>query len=261
MIPVNEPLLNGNEKKYLNECIDTGWVSSDGPFVKQFEEDVSSYIGRKYATACSSGTGALDIAVSALNLHKGDEVIMPTFTIISCAQSLVKNGIKPVLIDSDLKTFNMVVEDIERKITDKTKAIMIVHVFGITVDIDPILELAKKYSLNIIEDAAQMYGQEYKGKKCGSFGDVSIFSFYPNKQITTGEGGMVLCDDNDINNRAKSFRNLCFGEDRFIHRELGYNYRMTNMQAALGVAQLERIGSVVTKKNGLGKNIMNYCKI
>jgi len=147
----------------------------------------------------------------------------------------------------------MVVEDIERKITDKTKAIMIVHVFGITVDIDPILELAKKYSLNIIEDAAQMYGQEYKGKKCGSFGDVSIFSFYPNKQITTGEGGMVLCDDNDINNRAKSFRNLCFGEDRFIHRELGYNYRMTNMQAALGVAQLERIGSVVTKKKWIGK--------
>lgn len=253
MIPVNTPLLNGNEKKYLNECIDTGWISSEGPFVKRFENELANYVGRKYATSCSSGTAALDIAVSALNLHKEDEVIMPSFTIVSCAQALVKQGVKPVLVDSDLKTFNMIIEDIESKITSKTKAIMIVHIFGLTVDIDPILNLAKKYNLRVIEDAAQMLGQEYKSKKCGSFGDISIFSFYPNKQITTGEGGMVLCDDEQLDKRAKSFRNLCFGDDRFIHEELGYNYRLTNIQAALGVAQLEQIDKVVEKKRWIGE--------
>ncbi len=252
MVPVNTPLLNGNEKKYLNECIDTGWISSEGPFIKRFEKEMADYVGRKYATTCTSGTAALDIAVSSLDLQKGDEVIMPSFTIISCAQALIKQGIKPVLVDSNLDTFNMIVEDIEAKITAKTKAIMIVHIFGLTVDIDPILNLAKKYNLKVIEDAAQMQGQEYKGRKCGSFGDVSIFSFYPNKQITTGEGGMVLCDDEELDKRAKSFRNLCFGEDRFIHEELGYNYRMTNMQAALGVAQLEQIDKIVEKKRYTG---------
>ena len=260
MIPVNEPLLNGNEKKYLNECIDTGWISSEGPFVKKFEKEMAKYTGRKFATACVNGTAALDIAVSALCLQKGDEVIMPSFTIISCAQALIKQGVKPVLVDSDLKTFNMKVEDIEAKITSKTKAIMIVHVFGLTVDMDPVLELANRYNLKIIEDAAQMHGQDYKGKKCGSFGDVSIFSFYPNKLITTGEGGMVLCNDEGLDIRMKSLRNLFFGGDRFIHEELGYNYRMTNMQAALGVAQLERIDELVAKKRWIGKTYNNLLK-
>jgi perosamine synthetase len=253
MVPVNEPLLNGNEKKYLNECIDTGWISSEGPFVKRFEYEMANYVGRKYATAVTSGTAALDIAVSALELKDGDEVIMPSFTIISCAQALVKQGVKPILVDSHLDTFNMQVEVLEAKITLKTKAIMIVHIFGLTVDVDPILELAKKYNLKVIEDAAQMHGQEYKGRKCGSFGDISIFSFYPNKHITTGEGGMVLCDDETLDKRAKCLRNLCFGKDRFIHDELGYNYRMTNMQAALGVAQLERIDEIITKKRWVGE--------
>ncbi len=252
-IPVNAPLLDGNEKKYLQECINTGWISSQGPFVKRFEEDVASYVGRGFATACSSGTAALDIAVSALKLKNGDEVIMPSFTIISCAQALVKQGVKPVLVDSDLQTFNMKVEDIEAKITPKTKAIMIVHIFGLTVDVDPIIDLAKKYDLKIIEDAAQMLGQEYKGRKCGSFGDISVFSFYPNKQVTTGEGGMVLCDDKELDKRAKGLRNLCFTQDRFVHEELGYNYRMTNLQAALGVAGLEKIEKIVEKKRWIGK--------
>lgn len=252
MVPVNEPLLNGNEKKYLNECIDTGWISSEGPFIKRFEKDMVSYVGRKYATACANGSAALDIAVAALGLQEGDEVIMPSFTIISCAQSLVTKGIKPILVDSDLKTFNMTVADIEARISTKTKAIMIVHIYGLCVDIDPILALAEKYKLKVIEDAAQMHGQDYKGKKCGSFGDISIFSFYPNKQITTGEGGMVLTDDENLDARAKSLRNLCFTSDRFIHEELGWNYRMTNMQAALGVAQLEQIDKVVEKKRHIG---------
>ena len=253
MVMVNEPLLDGNEKKYLNECIDTNWISSEGPFVKTFENKMARYVGRKYATACTSGTAALDIAVSALELQKGDEVIMPSFTIISCAQALTKLGIKPVLVDSKYDTFNMEVKDIESKITPKTKAIMIVHVFGLTVDVDPILNLAKKYKLRVIEDAAQAIGQTYKNKQCGSFGDISIFSFYPNKHITTGEGGMVLCDDDLLDKRSKSLRNLCFGDQRFIHDEIGFNYRMTNMQAALGVAQLERIDQIVEKKKWIGK--------
>jgi perosamine synthetase len=256
MIPVNSPLLAGNEKKYLNECINTGWISSEGPFVKKFENNMASYIGRKYATACANGSAAIDIAVRALELKAGDEVIMPTFTIISCTQSLVNHGVTPVLIDSDYKTFNINVEEIESKITSKTKAIMIVHIFGLTTDVDPIITIAKKHNLKIIEDAAEVIGQNYKGQKCGSFGDISTFSFYSNKHITTGEGGMVLTDDKNLDDRAKSLRNLCFTSDRFIHEEIGFNYRLTNMQAALGVAQLEQIEDIIIKKRWIG-NIYN----
>jgi len=255
-IPVNEPLLNGNEKKYINECIDSGWISSEGPFIEKFEKNMSRYLGRRYAVACSSGTAALDLVVDALDLKKDDEVIMPSFTIISCAQGLVKKGVVPVLIDSNLKTFNMNVDEIESKITSKTKAIMLVHIFGLSVDVDPILELANKYNLKIIEDAAEMLGQEYKGRKCGGFGDISILSFYPNKQVTTGEGGMVLCNDIKLYERSKYYRNMCFTEDRFIHEDLGYNYRMTNMQAAIGLAQLEKIDDIVTKRRWVG-NLYN----
>lgn len=255
MIPVNEPLLNGNEKKYLNECIDTGWISSEGPFIKKFEEGMANYVGRKYAVAVTNGTAALEMAVEALGIGKGDEVIMPSFTIISCAQAVVKAGAKPVLVDSEYDSFNMKVEEIEAKITSNTKAIMVVHIYGLPVDMNPILELAKKYNLKIIEDAAEMHGQTYNGKMCGSFGDISIFSFYPNKHITTGEGGMVLMDDEKLHERCKSLRNLCFSSDgnkRFIHEELGWNLRMTNIQAAIGVAQLERIDEFVAKKRWIG---------
>lgn len=256
MIPVNEPLLDGNEKKYLLECVDTGWISSDGPFVKRFEKDMAGFVGRSYGVACANGSAALDIAVKALGFAPGDEVIMPSFTIISCAQSLVTQGIVPVFVDSDFSTFNMQVADIEAKITPKTKGIMMIHIYGLTVDVAPVLALAKKYNLKVIEDAAQMHGQEYKGKKCGSFGDVSIFSFYPNKPVTTGEGGMVLTDDPEIFQRCQMLRNLGFAaepEKRFIHEELGWNYRMTNMQAALGVAQLEKMASIVQKKRWIGR--------
>lgn len=252
MIMVNEPLLSGNEKKYLTECIDTNWISSEGPFVEKFEKQMAQYVGRKYATACSNGTAALEIAARALNLREGDEVIMPSFTIISCAQALTNLGVKPVLIDSAFDTFNMKVEDVESRITSKTAAIMIVHIYGITVNVDPILMLAKKYNLRVIEDAAEVIGQTYKDQRCGSFGDISIFSFYPNKHITTGEGGMVLSDNLELDQRAKKLRNLCFSEQRFIHDEIGFNYRMTNMQAALGVAQLERIEQIVDKKRLIG---------
>lgn len=254
MIPVNEPLLNGNEKKYLNECIDTGWISSEGPFVKRFEDEFAILTNKKYAVAVCNGTAALELAIECLGITKHDEVIMPAFTIISCASAIIKAGAKPVLIDADINTWNMNVNDIEAKITSKTKAIMVVHIYGLPVDMDPVLELAKKYKLKIIEDAAEAHGQTYKGKPCGSFGDVSIFSFYPNKLITTGEGGMVLCDDEVLYEKLKSLRNLCFtANKRFVHENLGWNMRMTNLQAAIGCAQLERWNESIARKREIGK--------
>lgn len=263
MVPVNEPLLNGNEKKYLNECIDTGWISSEGPFIKQFEAGMAQYVERKYAVAVTNGTAALEMAVAALGLVHGDEIIMPTFTIISCGQAIAKAGLKPVLIDCEYDTFNMKVEDIETKITPRTKAIMVVHLYGLPVNMNPILDLSRKYNLKIIEDAAEMHGQTYEGKKCGSFGDISIFSFYPNKHITTGEGGMVLTDDETLFRNCQSLRNLCFSADpdqRFIHENLGWNLRMTNIQAALGVAQLERIEEFIAKKRWIGQQYQKLLK-
>lgn len=257
-IPVNQPLLNGNEKKYLNECIDSGWISSEGPFVKQFEDNLSEYVGRKYAIAVSNGTAAIDAVIEAFGFNPGDEIIMPTFTIISCINQIIRSGVIPVLIDSDINTWNMDVEKIESRITKNTKAIMIVHIYGLPVDVDPILNLAKKYNLKIIEDAAEMHGQTYKNKACGSFGDVSVFSFYPNKHITTGEGGMILTDDEELYEKCKSLRNLCFKpEKRFVHDYLGWNLRMTNLQAAIGLAQLERIDEFVEKKRKMGE-MYNY---
>lgn len=253
-IPVNTPLLNGNELKYVTECIETGWISSEGPFITKFEENFSNYIGCNYGIAVSNGSAALDIAIRALNIGAGDEVIMPAFTIISPAQSVVTEGATPVLVDSDPNTWNMDVTQIEAKITPKTKAILVVHIYGLPVDMDPILLLAKKYNLKVIEDAAEMHGQTYKGKMCGSFGDISIFSFYPNKHITTGEGGMILTNDKKLANRCKKLRNLCFEPNgpRFVHYELGWNYRMTNLQAALGLAQLEQINNFISIKREMG---------
>ena len=253
-IPVNEPLLNGNEKKYLCECIDTGWISSEGPFVKEFEEKMAARVSRRSGVAVTHGTAALEVAVQALDLHEGDEVIMPTFTIISCAEAVVRVGAKPVLVDCDAQTFNMCAEDVEKRITENTKAIMIVHLYGLPVDVDPILEIANKYNLKVIEDAAEMHGQTYKGRPCGSFGNISIFSFYPNKHITTGEGGMVLTDDEALYERCKRIRNLCYEpERRYQHHELSGNYRFTNLQAAVGLAQLERLDEFVEKKRYIGK--------
>ncbi len=253
-IPVNTPFFSGNEEKYLLECIRTGWISSEGPFIKQFEEKFASYIGRKEGIAVANGSGALDIAIQALRIGSGDEVIMPTFTIISPAQSVVRAGAIPVLVDSDPVTWNMDVFQIESKITSKTKAILVVHIYGLPVDMDPIIELCNRYNLKLIEDAAEMHGQTYNGKKCGSFGDISTFSFYPNKHITTGEGGMVMVDDPDLAERCRKLRNLAFEPKgrRFIHHELGWNYRMTNMQAALGLAQLEKIEDHVLLKRKTG---------
>lgn len=253
-VPVNEPLLDGNEKRYLIECIETGWISSEGPFVSQFESKFAARVGRKYGVAVANGSVALDVAIVAVDLKKGDEVIMPTFTIISCAAAIVRAGATPVLVDSDPITWNMDVNHVKSKITKKTKAIMVVHIYGLPVDMDPILSLAKKHGLKVIEDAAEMHGQTYRHKPCGSFGDISTFSFYPNKHITTGEGGMIVTDDPKIAERCQSLRNLCFQpKRRFVHEELGWNYRFPNLLAAVGLAQLERLPLFVTRKRSMGQ--------
>ena len=254
LIPVNEPLLDGNEQKYLAECITTGWISSEGPFVKRFESEFADRVDRKYGIAVSNGSGALDIAIAALGIGRGDEVILPTFTIISCAAAIVRAGATPVVVDADPVTWNMDISQIETKITPRTKAIMVVHIYGLPVDMDEILRLAAKYGLLVIEDAAEMHGQTYRDRPCGSFGDLSTFSFYANKHITTGEGGMLVTDDPEIAERCRSLRNLCFEpQQRFVHQELGWNLRMSNLHAAVGVAQLERLDEFVARKRAMGR--------
>lgn len=253
-IPVNTPLLDGNEGRYLQACIESGWISSDGPFVREFEARMAARVNRRHGIAVCNGSMALDAAIAALGIQPGDEVIMPTFTIISCAAAVVRAGAKPVLVDSDPRTWNMDVSRIEERITPRTKALMVVHIYGLPVDMAPVLELAKRYGLFVIEDAAQMHGQTYRQAPCGSFGTLSTFSFYPNKHITTGEGGMIVTDDDDLAERLRSLRNLCFQPPRrFVHEELGWNLRMTNLQAALGLAQLERLDEFVARKRQMGR--------
>lgn len=260
-IPVNEPVFGGNEKKYLIKCIDSGWISSESPLVEKFEKKFAKKIGRKYAIAVTNGTSALDAAVEALGIQKGDEVIIPTFTIISSVLQIVRSGAKPILVDSDPVTWNMDVNQIEKKISKKTKAIMAVHIYGLPLDLKPILKICKKYGLKLIEDAAEMIGQKYNGDMCGSFGDISTFSFYSNKHITTGEGGMILTNNANLAENCRNLRNLCFNpKKRFIHNKLGWNLRMTGMQAAVGLAQLENLNKIVKKKRWIGNCYNNLLK-
>jgi perosamine synthetase len=260
-IPVNEPLLDGNERKYLLECLDTGWISSEGPFVERFEQEFADRAGRRHGVAVSNGSVALDAAVAALDIGPGDEVIMPAFTIISCAAAVARAGALPVLVDSDPVTWNMDVGQIGARITPRTRAIMPVHIYGLPVDMDPLLALAERHGLAVIEDAAEMHGQTYKGRPCGSFGTLSTFSFYPNKHVTTGEGGMIVTDDARLAERCRGLRNLCFQSGRrFVHEELGWNLRMTNLQAALGVAQLERLDAHLRIKRDMGKSYNRLLK-
>jgi perosamine synthetase len=270
MIPVNEPLIGDRELEYVSECVRTGWVSSAGRFIEEFEGKWAAYCGRKYGVAVSNGTAALQIAVATLGLRPGDEVIMPTFTIISCALAVVYAGGLPVLVDSDPRSWTMDVNQIARKITPRTKAIMPVHIYGHPADMDPILELAESHGLAVIEDAAEAHGAQYLvgrhatesvWRRCGSFGTLSCFSFYANKLITTGEGGMVLTDDAELADKARSLRNLCFkAHPRFYHEELGYNFRLTNLQAALGLAQLERVDEIVARKRRMGEEYTRSLK-
>ena len=249
MIPVNEPALGARELELVADCVRTGWVSSAGRYLDEFEQRWAEYCGMQHGVAVSSGTAALDVAVSCLRLQPGDEVILPSFTIISCAQAITKHGGLPVLVDCDPDTWCLDVEQVAARVTPRTRAVMAVHMYGHPADMDPLRELADLHGFAIIEDAAEAHGAEYKGRRCGGLGDISCFSFYANKIITTGEGGMVLTDRSDWADHARAYRNLCFrGDRRFYHEELGENYRMTNMQAALGVAQLSRVDDIVAHK-------------
>jgi perosamine synthetase len=232
----------------------SGWISSEGPYVARFEECLAARVGRRHGIAVANGSVALEVAVAALGLGNGDEVIMPAFTIISCAAALVRAGAVPILVDCDPLTWNMDPNIVRTRITPRTRAIMVVHIYGLPTDMDPLLALAREQGLKVIEDAAEMHGQTYRQRPCGSFGDISTFSFYPNKHITTGEGGMLVTDDAQLANRCRDLRNLCFKpERRFVHDELGWNFRMSNLQAALGVAQLERLDEFVDRKRRMGR--------
>lgn len=256
-IPVSEPSLGELEREAVMRCIDSGWISSEGPEVERFEEEMARYAGRRYGIAVSSGTAALDVAVASLDIGPGDEVIVPTFTIISCITQVLRSGATPVLIDVDKDTWNIDVTQVEEHITPKTRAMIVPHTYGLPADMSPLLELSERYGFDIIEDAAEAHGLQYQGRPCGSFGTMSTFSFYPNKLITTGEGGMIVTDDEALAERCRRLRNLAFEPGRrFVHRELGWNYRMTNLQAALGLAQLSQAESFLRRKKEIGRTYL-----
>ncbi|MDC1280637.1 DegT/DnrJ/EryC1/StrS family aminotransferase, partial [Pelagibacteraceae bacterium] len=261
IIPVNTPLINKSDAREVYKVVKSGWVSSAGIKILEFEKKLSKFVNRKFSCCVSSGTAALEIAVKSLNIKKGSEVITPAFSIISNTNAIIKNNLKPILVDSDLSTWNINILDLEKKINKKTKALMIPHIYGFVNDMDKIIKICKKNNLLLIEDAAEMIGQNYKNKPCGSFGDISVFSFYANKHITTGEGGAIFTNNRIIYEKCKNLRNLNFGKNnRFNHEELGWNYRFTNMQAALGLNQLKRIDKIVRKKRSIGKFFYNNLK-
>ena len=260
-IPVNKPLITSEDLNYLNKSISKGWVSSEGPEVKRFENNFSNFIGNKYSVAVSSGTAALEIAIKSLKLKKGDEVIIPNFTIISNAMAVLKEGLNIKLVDCNIKDWNMDIIEIEKKITKKTKAIIATHIYNFPLRVDILKKICRKNKIILIEDAAEVIGQKLNNKLCGSYGDISIFSFYANKQITTGEGGMITTNSKKLYKQSKSLRNLCFGkQDRFNHEDIGWNYRMTNLQASLGVSQLKRIRSIVGRRHRVGNEYFQKLK-
>lgn len=263
-IPVFEPDLSGNEKLYLSECINSGWIGASGQFIKMLETDFSSYCNQKYGSCVTNGSAALDVAIRAMKevyyWENNSEIIVPSFNIISAAQSCIYNNLKPVFVDADINTWNIDVSKIEKYITEKTKAIVIVHIYGLPSDVDGILQIAKKYDLKIIEDAAQAHGQTYNEKRCGSFGDVSTFSFYTNKHVACGEGGMVLTSNDEIIKKVNYYKNLCFTKNRFVHNDLGWNLRMSNLQAAVAYAQFEKLEKTIAIKKHIGAKYQEYLK-
>lgn len=253
MIPVCEPVMNGREKEYVLDTIETNWISSAGKYINRFEERLAEYTGVPFGIACSNCTTALHMSLVALGIGPGDEVIIPDFTLIVSANTVIYAGAKPVLVDVDPRTWCIDADLIEAKITDRTKAIMVVHMYGHPCDMEKIMEIAARHKLYVIEDCAQSVGAEVNGKKAGSFGDTACYSFYGNKILTTGEGGMVLCKDAALADRLRLLRNQGFQEPRFVHEVMGYNYRMTNVQAAIGVAQMEMVEEKVAGKRWIGE--------
>ncbi len=259
IIPVCEPTLGGNEAKYVQECLESNWISSAGKFIPLFEEQFAAECGCKYGVACANGTVALHLALAALGIGPGDEVILPTFTMIATINAVTYTGATPVLIDSEPHTWNMDVTQLAAKITPRTKAIMPVHTYGHPVDMDPLLELANKHGIFVLEDAAEAHGAEYKGRRAGGLGHAAAFSFYANKIITTGEGGMITTNDAKLAELAQNLRDHAFSTERhFWHKFIGFNYRMTNLQAAVGLAQVEQMSRFVENRR---RNAAQYTQL
>lgn len=256
MIPVNDVAVGAAEAALVAECVASGWISSSGSHVEEFERAWAGYCGRRHGVAVCNGTAALEAALLVLDLQPGDEVVLPTFTIISCVGAVLQAGAVPVLVDADPQTWCMDVPAALAAFGPRTRAVMPVHIYGHPVDLDPLLAEAERRGLAVVEDAAEAHGAEYRTERAGwqragSFGALSTFSFFANKLVTTGEGGMVLTDDDALAERLREVRNLGFGPVRFSHERLGRNYRLTNLQAALALPQIERMAAIVERKRAL----------
>lgn len=259
MIPIYQPDLSGNEKKYLNECIDSTWISSRGKFIDLFEEEFCKFTHANYATTVSNGTVAIHLALEALEIGQNDEVIVPALTYIASVNPIAQVGAKPVFVDSLVSSWQIDPEDVKRKITPKTKAIMVVHLYGQSADMDAIMDIANEYNLLVVEDSAEAFGSLYKGKHVGTFGDVGTFSFFGNKTITCGEGGMVTAKNVDVYERMKHLKNQGVSyEKQYWHDVIAFNYRMTNMQASIGLAQIERAQEFISRKREIAALYKKY---
>ena len=265
-IPVCEPLLGGRELEYVTDAVRTGWISSSGSYVTRFEEAFAEYCGVRHAVAVCNGTVAIHLALAALGIGRGDEVIIPSFTMIATAFAVCYTGAVPVFVDADRGTWNIDVTKIEEKITPRTKAIIPVHIFGNPCDMDAMERTAKKHGLHIVEDAAEAHGAEFGGRKAGSFSDIAAFSFFANKNLTTGEGGMVVMDSDEHYGRCRYFKNMCFPVDAprvYSHDDIGFNYRMSNLHAAIGLAQVEKADEyrgMRVRNAGLYRKYLSGCR-
>lgn len=259
MIPVYQPYLQGREKEYVNQCLDTSWISSKGEFIGRFEQEFANYVKSPFATSVANGTVALHLALDALGITVGDEVIVPTFTYIASVNTIAQSGATPVFVDSLETTWQIDPEDVLRKITPKTKAVMAVHLYGLPCDMDALVRICKDKGIYLIEDSAEAFGSTYRGQHVGTFGDVGTFSFFGNKTITTGEGGMVIFNDEKVYRKALHLRSQGVSAQReYWHDILAYNYRMTNICAAIGLAQLEQIDEILVKKRKLAAVYAEY---
>ena len=254
MIPVYSPYFSGREKEYVNECLDSTWISSKGEYIGKFEKKFSEYTGANFATTVSNGTVAIHLALEALGIGAGDEVIVPTLTYIASVNTIIQAGATPIFVDSLEKTWQIDPEDVKRKITSKTKAVMVVHLYGLACDMDAIVGICQEHNLLLIEDCAEAFGSKYKGQHVGTFGDIATFSFFGNKTITTGEGGMVVCKNPEIMERAYHLKNQGVSKVReYWHDTVAFNYRMTNICAAIGFAQLEMAETILQKKRKIAE--------
>ena len=261
MIPIYEPYLDEEEAKAVYEVVKSGWVSSKGKQIELFEKGLASYVGKKYGVSTSNGTTALHLALASLGITSGDEVIVPDFTFVSPVNAVIYQGARPVLLDAETTTWGMNPDLIEKKITGKTKAIIVVHIYGNPAMIKEISEIAERHAIPLIEDCAESLGAIYDKRKVGTWGTISCFSFYGNKTITTGEGGMCITDDDELYERMKILRDHGMRPDkRYWHQVIGYNYRMTNIQASLGLVQLRKLDDILSIKRRIALEYISSLK-